>query len=59
MVKRGVCTYSNKAFQGAMSGALAILVVHDEPDYSVENIIPYEDSVYKRPKIPIILINNR
>lgn len=42
-----------------MAGALAILVVHDEPDYSVENIIPYEDSVYKRHKIPIILINNK
>jgi hypothetical protein len=41
-----------------MAGALAIVVVHDQADYSVENVIPYEDSVYKRPKIPIILINN-
>jgi hypothetical protein len=58
LVKRGVCTYSNKAYEGTMVGALAILVYHDEPGYQVQSTIPYEDSVYKRPKTPIILINN-
>ena len=42
-----------------MAGALAMLVYHDQPDIDVENIIPYEDTVYKRPKTPIILLNNK
>lgn len=42
-----------------MVGALAVLVYHDESDYQVQNTIPYEDSVYKRPKTPIILIDNK
>ena len=58
IVKRGVCTYSSKAYQGNLAEALAVLVVHDEPGYQVENTIPYEDSFYKHVKTPVILINN-
>lgn len=39
--------------------ALAVLVVHDEPDYQIENTIPYEDSLYKHLDTPIILISNK
>lgn len=42
-----------------MAGALGILVVHDDPAQSVESTIPYQDSLYKHIKTPIILLSNQ
>lgn len=58
LVKRGGCTYSKKAFISQQTGAFAVLVYHNDPDTSIDNIIPISDSIYSNIKIPIILIKN-
>lgn len=56
IVKRGICTYSKKAYVAQQSGASGVIVIHDKPNQSVKDIIPCSDSLYKNVNIPILLI---
>jgi hypothetical protein len=56
ILKRGKCTYGKKAKNSQFSGALAVIVVHDDPDADIENLIPYADSHFHKLQTPILLI---
>lgn len=45
LVKRGGCTYSKKAFMCQISGALGVVVYHDDPDVNISQILPISDSI--------------
>jgi hypothetical protein len=47
LVERGGCTYSKKAYIAQQSGAYAVLVYHNDPDASIDNVIPLGDSTCK------------
>lgn len=59
ILKRGVCTYGKKAKNAQFSGALAVIVVHDNPKADIENLIPYADSHFHKLQTPILLIGQR
>lgn len=45
VLKRGVCTYSKKAFEAQKTGAYTIFVYHNDPSVAIRNLIPISDSV--------------
>lgn len=59
ILKRGVCTYGKKAKNAQFSGALAVIVVHDNPHAEIENLIPYADSHFHSLQTPILLIGKK
>ena len=59
LVKRGVCTYSKKAFISQQSGAYSVLVYHNDAFVDISTVIPCADSIYNNVEIPIILISNK
>lgn len=59
ILKRGICTYGKKAKNAQFSGALAVIVVHDNPNADIENLIPYADSHFHKLQTPILLIGQQ
>ena len=59
ILKRGMCTYGKKAKNAQFSGALAVIVVHDDPTANIENLIPYADSHFHSLQTPILLIGQK
>ena len=56
ILKRGKCTYGKKAKNAQFSGAVAVIVVHDNPNANIEDLIPYADSHFHKLQTPILLI---
>jgi hypothetical protein len=56
ILKRGTCTYGKKAKNSQFSGALAVIVVHDDINADIENLIPYADSHFHKLQTPILLM---
>lgn len=47
ILKRGVCTYSKKAYEAQKTGAYTIFVYHNDPSVAIRHLIPISDSVCK------------
>lgn len=56
ILQRGRCTYGKKAKNAQLSGAVAVIVVHDDPGANIEDLIPYADSHFHNLQTPILLI---
>lgn len=57
LVQQGECTFISKAVQGDKAGAFAMLVIDSKQNEDVSNVLPSPDSVYKKERIPILLLD--